>query len=122
MKKTPVQVITTIVREVFPGKIEEYVAAALTIVLNRYNIRLSDESPVGSGPVELTLNASASIVSKLEIESLTDPSTWLRRSIQLQEANWNTSEFETTMQEVVRRINEHPWVDGLEDDWELQDG
>jgi hypothetical protein len=120
MKKDPKRIVETIVREVFPQGIEENLAAALTTLLNRSNIRLSDKSPLGAGPVELTLDASASIVSKLKIKSLehVDRSTWLGRWVELYNANRQTSEFEASVNEVVRRINEHPWADGFEDDWQ----
>lgn len=118
MSQSVLKIVETIVREVFPGPIHEDLAVALTTVLNRYNIHLSNGSPLTSAPIELTLD-SVSIVSKLKVDALADTnsSRWLKRWVERYRMLYEKAEFQKIMQDVADRLSTHPWVDRLEDDW-----
>lgn len=118
MSKKVLAMMEGIIREVFPGKISEELAVALTAVLNQFDIHLSDKCPrAGVGPVELTLEAATALVSKLPVETdlkqfnrVTWEWRWNERYLSL----YNTSEFQGLLNEVSARLESHPWIDRLE--------
>ena len=109
-----------LIKDIFGNSLTKDEAVAITTILNQYDIYPSDEFPLKNkeilGSIGFTFESISHILSNFEIEGeFYKPSIWRNYEYIIEhEKLWKRKKFNTLMNDIVRKLKQHPWILKLE--------